>query len=500
LIAAGIFLAAMAVRMYFLFNVSDPQNAGEAWYDDTYHHWQVAYLTREIGLGKGFLRLWDLKGMEYFWGPLHPLLMMASMAISGSVSIVNARMISIIFGSLVIATLYLLIKKLWNRQTGLATAFLAMIHPVAILNDSSGMLEPIGWWLLLVGMLILDRLPLVAGAVWGLAATARAEDWMFGGLLLILAVKAVKPAKLPMLFTGYIVTVFVYMKYLLDKTGNPIYPVWWNYLANARGVWSDETAVNAYQAMVKPYLVGWFAVSVVLLGLAVWKAKGGKKLFLSLGLANWAFIGGFMGLTHYLKGFEPWFWYIRFFEFPYIFLGFLICLGLFYWAGKQVPMLTKMPGKLLLWLPVVLLGLAVQVAFWPPILARYDETRPVWARSTTWANQLIKGYGGGKIWFPDGYAEILYHLVYEHGVEGKQIVGQMFDPYYYMEGDPYANWGENRMMALNWIKDEDIKYLITEQNRQRYQELVKREPQLFEKVGGAGPLMAWRVYPERAKP
>ena len=68
-------LAVAAVpRLWYLFAVSDPENAGDGMYGDVYHHWQIAYLTREIGLSHG-PRLWDLKGLEYFWGLLHPLLM-----------------------------------------------------------------------------------------------------------------------------------------------------------------------------------------------------------------------------------------------------------------------------------------------------------------------------------------------------------------------------------------------------------------------------------------
>src|SRR3990170_2562721 len=65
-----IFFIALVPRLYFIFFVNNPQNAGLGWYNDSYHHWQIAYLTQEIGLSHGFLRLWDLIGMEYFWGIL----------------------------------------------------------------------------------------------------------------------------------------------------------------------------------------------------------------------------------------------------------------------------------------------------------------------------------------------------------------------------------------------------------------------------------------------
>jgi len=140
-----ILFLALIPRLYFLFFVSDPQNPGDGWYGDVYHHWQIAYLTREVGLSHGFLRLWDLKGMEYFWGPLHPVLMMLLFKLTGSVSIVVARVLSLVFGSLLIVAIFLIVAKFWNRSAAFATSILAITHPVVILNDASGMIEPIGY-------------------------------------------------------------------------------------------------------------------------------------------------------------------------------------------------------------------------------------------------------------------------------------------------------------------------------------------------------------------
>ncbi|MFQ5922275.1 MAG: hypothetical protein ACE5M4_05475, partial [Anaerolineales bacterium] len=64
LTAAALFslitLAAIA-RLYVLFFVTEPQNPGLGWYGDVFHHWQIAYLSQEIGFSEGFLRLWDFK-------------------------------------------------------------------------------------------------------------------------------------------------------------------------------------------------------------------------------------------------------------------------------------------------------------------------------------------------------------------------------------------------------------------------------------------------------
>lgn len=497
-VAFAIFVFALGLRLYFLYFVSDPQNPGDGWADDSFHHWLIAYLTREVGLSKGFLRLWDFKGMEYFWGPLHPLLMILMFKISGSVSIINARILSAIFGSLVIAVLYLIIAKFWNRATAFATSFLAVVHPVGILDDTFGLIEPIAFFLLFLGMLIIGSSPFIAGVLWGIAAMARAEAWLFGGLLLLLSIRVLKkPGQIPALFLGWGITVLVYMKYLLDHTGNLIYPVWWNYLANARGVWAQDAVFKPYQLAVRPYLIAWFVVSLVALGLVWWKAKGRRFLFLSFGFATWAFIGGFMGLTHYLKGFEPWFWYIRFFQYSYYFLGFLIALALFYVLPKKVQFMRRL--ILVLWIPVLVLAGIYQLIFWKPIIARYDETRRIWTRTKMWAQRTANAHGEGRILVPENYPGFHYALVSIHKVEGKDMLGQMFDPFYYIQGDPYQNWGENRKEVLGWIKDEDIRLIVVDSNRDRYMRLFEKEKQIFEYIEKIpdSPFVIYRIYPEK---
>ena len=498
------FLGAVIVRLYFLYFVSDPQNAGDGWYGNTYHHWQIAYLTREVGLDQGFLRLWDLKGMEYFWGPLHPILMIVSFALSGSVSIENARILSLVFGSLTIVAIYFLVSKFWGRWAASASAFLAVIHPVAILNDTSGMLEPIGFFLLFVGLLLLESAPLFAGILWAWASLARAEAWMFGILLLFLSSRVLKkPGQLAKVFLGWVIMTILYMKYLLDYTGNPIYPIWWNYLANARGVWANNVVYSSYQLAVKPYLAAWFVLSLIVMLVIWWRNKAKSSVFLIFGFANWAFIGGFMGLTHYLSGFQPWFWYIRFFEFPYIFAGVIVSIFLFHMLPKLAPLLHKIYLKWVFWIPILLIALLYQIVFWKPILEKYDSTRPSWQRTRSWAEEFAQAYDEGRVLIPEGDPSFTYALVYFQGIGGKDIIGQMFDPFFYMEGDPYENWGENREIVLGWMKKEDITLILVDSERERYKKLFEREEANkyfeFAKVIPNSKFLVYKVFPERIR-
>ena len=46
-------LIALLPRLIYLFAISNPENAGDGLYTDVYQHWQIAYLTKEIGLSHG---------------------------------------------------------------------------------------------------------------------------------------------------------------------------------------------------------------------------------------------------------------------------------------------------------------------------------------------------------------------------------------------------------------------------------------------------------------
>ena len=114
---------------------------------------------------------------------------------------------------------------------------------------------------------------------------------------------------------------------------------------------------------------------------------------------------------------------------------------------------------------------------------------------------------------PEGYPSYTYSLVQYGKVEGKNILGQMFDPFYYMEGEPFDNWGEARKIVLKWLKDENVRLLLADKtivavgpqriDNRRYLELIRREPELFNKVGaltnfaglGEEILEIYEVYP-----
>ncbi len=494
LIVIALLIAGLVYRLYFIFAVSGTQNAGVGWYGDTYHHWQIGYLTYTTGLHEGFLRLWDLKGMEYFWGPVHPLLLTLLFILTGTVHIVITRYLSLFFGLGSVYMLYLLGKRYWGTGVGLAILAFGALFPIAVFNDVTGSLEPAGVFFLLLSIVLWPKKPVVAGIVLALSTMVRAEAWLFSiGLLIGAFTSKEKGHSKGLLFLGWIIPMLLYMKYLLDHTGNPIYPLWWNYLANAKGVWAEgaDPTFTGLQVFMKPILLVIGALSFVGIIYVLIKRPKGNLLHL-YGLGNIFFLGTFMGASHYLKGWEWWFPVIRFFVFPYLFLALLLFTV---FKAREGKIRHVMNGILLTFVIAITV---VSQATWFPILKRFNETRGLWTVTESWGATVGEHYQGGRVLFPEHDPNFTYSAVYYGGIKGQNVIGQMFDPYYYMGEDPYANWGENEKTVLQWIKDEDIKLAVFRNDEKRYQELIKRRPELFEKVTvlEGGVYEIWNVYPE----
>ena len=476
--SVSFFLIALIVRFWFLFKVSTPDNPGAGWFGDAYHHWQIAYLTKEFGLGQGFLRLWDLKGMEFFWGLLHPLLTIIAFTITGSTSIAVERGMTAVFGSISVAIVFLVVSKYWNKQAAFGASLLAALNPVGIFNDTSGMVEPLGIPFLLLAIYFWPKKPLLAGFCLFVAILARAEYWIFAlGIFfaMVIIYRRAGSNKKAMLALGLLVPLLLYMKYLLDYTGNPIFPFYINYLTNIYGTWQLKTVFSASDIFAKHLFQGILAITVLSSAFIFWKKPKGSLVYL-LGIGNWMFLGASMGVGAYIGSYEDYVWYVRFMILPYIFLGILISVFLFYYLPKIrfVKILDKIKLNYLILIGVLL---AVQPV-WVLIMNKYKSTEATWQQSVKVAGQIMQHYDGGKMIFLEGSPDYTYALVKVYGFDGKNFISEMFDPYFYFKDDPYADWGTgtDRHVVFEWLKTNDIKLIVTYGGTERYAKLSELEP------------------------
>ena len=493
---AGVVVLAALPRLIYVFFVSNPENAGDGWYGDTYHHWQIAYLTKEIGLtAPGGPRLWDLKGLEYFWGVLQPLMLVALFYLTGSIDIVLERLLSVAFGVLVVVLIFHLCRRHWGMRVAVPATLFAALVPTSVFNDGQGILEPIGVGLTLLGIWLWPNRGLWTGVSWALAAMARAEAWIYAMGMIVAALlrRDWRRQGIP-LITGWVVLMLVYIKVLLDRTGNPIYPLSENFFNNALGRWESAAAPTSEQLAVRPVLGLMLALAVVGLAWTLWRRPNGY-MFLTFGFGYWVFTAGTLGFTEYLKSWVWWFWYIRFFTFPYQFAAVLVAVALF----RLLPRWERLTLPVAATAGVVVL-LAVQAA-WMPILAVYRTTEPRWEQTLS-TGQLIGAIyrqpqnQGGVVNFPQTRPDLTYVLARFEGVDGRHVVGQLYDPFYDLPaGYSYADHPQVAGVLMEcWLSDTHTRLFVVDQGlNPNYVAFIANHPRWFSEVAQV-PSYAWVVY------
>jgi len=480
---------ALLPRLYSLFFLTDPENAGDGWHGDVYHHWQIAYLTQQIGLtAPGGPRLWDLKGLDYYWGILHPVMLVVLFFVTGSIDIILARLLSLVFGAIVVVLIFHLCRRYWGTRVAVAAAAFAALAPTSVFVDSTGFLEPIGVALSLLGIWLYPKRGVWTGIAWALAAMARAEAWIFSfGMLVATFLRRQAIEQRLAMVVAWAVGILVYMKILLDRTGNPIYPVWWNFLANAFGKWEFRTELTPTEHAAQPVLGA--LVVLALIGL-VWTLikRPRSYMFLTFGFGYLVFTGGFLGFTAYIKSWESWFWMERFFVFPYEFAAVLGAILLFI----VLPRLLGSRAILLAWALTAVSLLAVQLE-WPPIMAEYNLTRTTWQETLTAGFALGSiynqpGYQGTIISLPNGDPALTYVLARFDRVDGKYLMSQLYDPFYYLPGYTYADHRETAGVLMQcWLTTTRTRLFVIDPQNLGYVEFVQDHPEWFRKVGDLAP-------------
>jgi hypothetical protein len=473
-------------RLVYLFLLTDPENPGERRYGDVWHHWQIAYLTQQIGLGApDGPRLWDLKGLDYFWGILHPLLMVAIFDLTGSIDIVLDRLVSLAFGVLVVVLLFHICRRHWGTHVATAVALIAILLPTSVMNDASGMLEPLGVALCLLGIWAWPRRGgFWAGLAFGLATMARAEAWIFSAGMVIAAFlrRTGWQQRLP-LVAGFGIVMLGYMKVLQDKTGDAIYPLWWNFLANAVGKW-EFAPISADQASVRPVLGAALLAAVSGLAWCLWR-RPPSYMLLSFGFGYWVFVAGTLGFTSYLASWVWWMPITRVFAFPYVFAGVLLAVALLWWLPRHAGRTGIAAG----WVAVVA-SLVVAQLLWIPIWQEFAPSEAEWKVAVAESEQLgawyhQPAYEGHALAVPDDRPDITYALARYAGVQGKHLVSEMYDPFAYLpSGYAYADHAETVNTLLEcWFKQTDTHLMAVPRGDPNYALMVQQNPQWFTYLG-----------------
>ena len=472
LVATG----AVVPRLVYLFGFTDPENAGHG-FTDAYHHWQIAYLTKEIGLAHG-PRLWDLRGWEYFWGLLHPVLMDALFFATGSADIVLARLLSLVFGSLAVVLIFLLCHRYWGTSVGVAAGTFAALSPVAVFNDDAGMAEPIAIALVLLGIWLAPRRGFLAGLGWGLAAMARVEAWLFGAGLVVAWLWGRRQGQPRWsLVAGWGLVIALYAKFFFDTTGNPIYPLYWSFQFVALGTFASGSGVPPGQEVLQLPLAGAVLACAAGLAWSLWKRPTSYLLL----------VYGFGYSAHSFATFlKVDAWKERRFEFPLDFAAILVAVLLL----KALP---HRRGDLAAigWVLAAASLLAFQIS-WVPIQNAYSATEQGFLDQVRMGRAIAAVYNhteyrGGGLTVPGDEPTLVYTIVRDGEVPGARISSEFYDPFYYLPaGYHYADHKEIAGALLKcWLSNTRTRLLLLppaspfNHSVAEYQAFIADQPQWF---------------------
>lgn len=476
-----LFLLAFGVRLAFML-LNDPQSPGYGWYGDVYHHWQIAYLTKIIGLKHGFLRLWDLKGMEFYWGLMHPLILIILFTLTSSINIVVSRLLSIFCGSLVVVFIYFLIKRHFSRLIAFICGLWTALFSVVLFSDTLGMQEQLGLVFLFGGLLAWPSWGFLSGILWALASMVRAEYWLFGFALVLAAFfdpRKKMTDKKVFVFFGYLIPIVLYMKYMQHYTGHAIFPIYLNYRASVVGDWFTNVDVPLSEIQV---LGQWFGRGLFALGfigtiLSLWK-RPKYYLFLLLGFFNVTFIGFIFGFAAYIHGFFERFWVDRLLAFPYLFLGILIILFFLGWLPNRFPRGRKM--LMILGLIVFVLILSVSQLAWGKIMHYFRIAQAPYETELKIASFIAENDIEGKMVFLSDRPALTYALVKNYHFSGERLISDMYDPYYYATGDESPE--ELEEVVIEWMEREKIN-MVVHSAKKEYDALIENYPKRFKFLG-----------------
>ena len=472
---------ALAPRLVYLFAGGDPQNAGDGM-TDTYHHWQIGYLTQQVGLSHD-LRLWDLKGLEYFWGIVHPILLVVLFWITQSNDIIVPRLLSVAAGTLTVVLLFHLCRRYWGaRVAWAATAFAAFAPPV-VFTETLGMVEPIAVALVLLGIWLSPFRGFLAGISWALAAMARAEAWLATfGLLVATVLPRVGSVRRAPLVIGWTLAIGAYMNLLLVRTGNPIYPVYWEFLVEGTGRWLSPATSSQLQYKLA------FAVLMLLscagLGWTLWRRPAGY-LLLCYGFGSTAFVLGLLAFTPFISSWSGWVWRMRLFAFSLEFVAVVAAVALF----TLVPKYFGQQIRNRVWAISAVAFIAVQLT-WIPIQSAYTQTEPTWRETLASGKYLAdlykqRAHHWGRLNIPADQPSLTYSLVRFGGVEGGELIGQLYDPFY--DRPPSYRYEDHRAEASRamacWLKSTNTSVLVVPTSNQNYVEFLADNPGDFTEIG-----------------
>jgi 4-amino-4-deoxy-L-arabinose transferase-like glycosyltransferase len=192
-------------------------------------------LARNLLAGAGYVGI-ATPGEQLFFPPLFPFLIAAVSSLTGDVEIAG-RIVSVVFGSLVIVPVYFIAQWMYGERTAIAASVLTGLHPYLVQFSTTVFCETTYLTVVLMAVYMAlraidaptPRTLSTAGALYGLAYLVRPEALAYmlvsaGFIGLRIALRqgpdrAAKFARLPLMLLGFLVFAGPYIAWLSVQTG-----------------------------------------------------------------------------------------------------------------------------------------------------------------------------------------------------------------------------------------------------------------------------------------
>ena len=441
-----VFASALAVRLAFMLLVVP---IDFAW--DSYHRWQIAYYTLNIGIQNG--RMWDLFGMEYFWGMLPELVEAFLLWLFNTSSILPFRIFNSILGSASVCLLYNISKRYYGKSVAFLSSALAAVCPPLVIWDTIALDGTLGVFFLLVSLHFYKDRQYLCGIALGLASMCRVEFYFLSlGVCFCYLIFEKSATKFVPAILGWLTIMIPYLWFIQRGTGDWLYQIRWNYLASM-GTWGYSP--RWFEESL-PWRTLWGAILALTIGSLVFlyrkKTSDYMVSVLFLGYALFQGIVYTFSVTRYtlavdmpsiMLGLQT----IRFV--PDFFFATLLISRFVNWSrigSISQKFAERAYRKRLVSLIPILLFLAWLIADVPSSNLMSQDLKASWWDSID-RSTIVSQYRGGRIVIDPGNPQIVYHLV-QQGISYKNMLGSLYCP----KGD--------RSQSLAWFKNENATWYI----------------------------------------
>jgi hypothetical protein len=425
------------------------------WNSDSYHHWQISYLSLKIGFPR--LRMWDLNGCECYWGLVPHVVQAALLWAFSTTSILPYRALNVLLGGVNAYLVYLIGRNSFHREAGFYAGIFFAVYPIGAVFDAIAMQETLALCFALLSILLFRSRPGWSGLFLALAGQSRTEFWLVAIFFVaaVVLVERFSTGSQPFVLAWLGVTL-VFCIFFRVWTLNPVYPLYWS-LFNVFGGWTESGLGLPFHALMLRWIgeklsvlsskvtglliLGSFAAFAIAFVYVLKRRL--RNYHVSLFFLSVLVVFAPLFVTYYPKHIRSLLLMLRA-SMPIAALGSVLLYGLIFRAKTRL--LRGNPRRL----PVEAVLILATVLSFRYVVPAYDQFQADTLVAFAVADEAINFYEGGTIVCDN--PTMNYRFVSKWCVGASDLLGNHYSPNYYGVTDPleYARWFEKNNITL-WI-------------------------------------------------